>query len=326
MKLAATLLSFTALLAITGCGKRAKGPDWAISAPPGVTMALSGQAGWVIQQQDLQKALEHYPMANQALDVFLKRARINPQGETGRITFYAMNLPLKLEGQVPTLSGSNFLIQLGGFRDPKSLLVAISEAFPTEGTLQTPKGDLPLHVLFDYNQFHMRLVFDSEDRIWIGDLAALGHIGQRPAPTQATLRATEWIDAQAPIQGLVRTEGLLKEAAQRLPVEIAKELPAGIEVLAWSVSPSPAKDAPHQFALVLTGTPEGVQQASPWVQRLVALMGALPNAPSRPADVLEERTRVGLRAQLSNAQLEAVMSRLSQPGAFPSLTRPKPKP
>ncbi len=326
MKLAATFLLPAALLVVTGCAKHAKGPDWAASAPPGTVMAISGQAGWVIQRREFQSALGQFPIADQALDLFLKRARINPQGETGRITFYAMDLQIETALKSKPINGANFLLQLGGFKDPKNLLLAVTEAFPMEGTLQTPKGELPLYVLMDFNEYHLRLVFDGQGRIWIGDLAALGSLGKPQVPALAIQRAAEWIDTQAPIQGLLLPEGLLKEASEKLPKEFAKELPKGIEALAWSVTPSSAKDAPHTFALALTGNPEGIQQVSPWVQRLVAFVSSMPGAPSRATDVLEERNRVGLKAQLSSAQLEAVMSRLSQPGVFKALTAPERKP
>lgn len=331
MKLAATILLPAAFLVFLGCEKRPKGPDWAMSAPSGAVMAVSGQAGWVIQRREIQSALGHFPLADQALDLFLKRAKINPQGETGRITLYAMDLQLGASTQSQASAAGHFLLQFGGFRNPKNLLLAVSEAFPMEGTLQTPKGELPLYVILDFAkdnvQHHIRLLFDGEDRIWIGDLSALQQIAKPRTPASAAaLRASEWIDGRAPIQGLLMPEGLLKQASEKLPKEIAKELPGGIEALAWSVTPSPAKDAPHLFELALTGSREGIQQVSPWVQRLVAFLSSMPGAPSRPADVLEERTRVGLKAQLSAAQMEAVMAKLSQPGVFKALSAGEPKP
>lgn len=289
-------------------------------------MAVSGQAGWVVQRREFQNALGQFPLADQALDLFLKRARVNPQGETGRITLYAMDLQIEASLKAKSLDSANFLLQLGGFKDPKNLLLAVTEAFPMEGSLQTPKGELPLYVLMDFNQYHLRLVFDGQGRIWIGDLAALATLGKAQTPTLAVQRAAEWIDGQAPIQGLLIPEALLKEASQKLPKEFAKELPKGIEALTWSVTPSPVKDAPHSFALAITGSPEGIQQVSPWVQRLVALVSSMPGAPSQATDVLEERTRVGLKAQLSSAQLEAVMARLSQPGVFKAMTASERKP
>jgi hypothetical protein len=178
----------------------------------------------------------------------------------------------------------------------------------------------------DYNQFHMRLVLDEQDRLWIGELSALNALGKIRPPASPALRATEWIDGRAPLQGLLLPENLLKQASEKLPQEFAKELPKGIQALAWSVSPGASKDAPHAFMLAVTGSPESIQQLSPWVQRLVAFISNMPGAPAHPADVLEERTRVGLKAQLNAAQLEAVMSRISQPGVFKSLLPPEGKP
>jgi hypothetical protein len=327
MKTAAKILLPAVLLALTACGpKRPKGPDWALSAPPGTVMAVSGQAGWVIQQRELQSLLGRFPLAEQTLDLFLKRARINPQGETGRISLFVMDLQLDASKPQGGIESSNFLLQLGGFRDPKNLLIAVTEAFPMEGTLQVGKRELPLYVLFDFNQFHMRLLFDEQDRIWIGDLPALASLGREKAKNPMALRATEWIDGRAPVQGLLFPENLLKQASEKLPKAFAMELPKGIQALAWSVSPGAGKDASHLFELAITGSPEGIQQVSPWVQRLVAFLSSMPGAPSRPADVLEERNRVGLRAHLSSAQLEAVMARIAQPGLFKAFNAQERKP
>lgn len=320
MKSAATLILSAALLALTACGsKRPKSPDWALSAPPGTVMAVSGQAGWVVQQRELQNLLGRFPLAEQTLDLFLKRAHINPQGETGRISLFVMDLKLDSAQPQGGVESSNFLLQLGGFRDPKNLLLAVTEAFPMEGTLQVGKRELPLYVLLDFNEFHMRLLFDEQDRIWIGDLSALVSLGREKTMPPSALRATEWIDGRAPVQGLLFPENLLKQASEKLPKAFATELPKGIQAMAWSVTPGSSKEASHQFELAITGSPEGIQQVSPWVQRLVAFISNMPGAPSRPADVLEERNRIGLRAHLSSAQLEAVMTRIAQPGLFKNL-------
>jgi len=327
MRTAAKIMLSASLLALAACGpKRSKGPDWATSAPAGTVMAVSGQAGWVVQQRELQSILGRYPLAERTLDLFLKRARINPQGETGRISLYVMDLQLDASRPQGGIESSNFLLQLGAFRDPKNLLLAVTEAFPMEGTLQVGKHEFPLYVLLDFNQFHMRMILDEQDRIWIGDLSALATLGRHQPLDSPSLRAAEWINGQAPVQGLLLPENLLKQAAEKLPQEFAKELPKGIQALAWSVTPSPAKEAPHVFEMAITGTPEGIQQLSPWVQRLVAFISSMPGAPSHPADVFEEKTRVGLRAQLSSSQLEAVMARIAQPGLFKVSRGKDPKP
>lgn len=326
MKSAASLLFPAVLLALTGCGpKRAKGPDWVLSAPAGTVMAVSGEASWVVQQQQFQSLLGRFPVAEQALDLFLKRARINPEGETGRISFFVMDL--KLDAKLPQggIQSSNFLLQLGSFRDPKNLLMSVAETFPMEGTLQVGGRELPLYVLLDFNQVHLRLLVDEKDRIWIGDLAALASLGHAPLTDSPTLRAAQWINGRAPLQGLLLPEGLLKEASDKLPGTFAKELPKGIQALAWSVTPSTSKEAPHIFEMSISGTPEGVHQVSPWVQRLVAFLGSMPGAPAQSAEVLEEKRRIGLRAHLSQAQLEAVMARIAQPGLFKGLPAAGPK-
>lgn len=317
MKTAAKFILSVTLLALLGCGiRKSKGPDWATSAPTGTVMAVSSQASWVVQRQEFQNFLGQFPIAERTLDLFLKRAHINPTEETGRVSFYVMDLKLNADQLKTGVDGSSFLIQLGGFREPKNLLMAITEAFPMEGSLLVGKRELPLYVLLDYNQFHMRLIFDEQDRIWIGDISALAALGRTPTLSSPAQRAAEWINGRAPIQGMVLPEQLLEQASQKLPKEFAKEMPKGIQALAWSVTPSAAKDAPHSLELAITGTPEGIQQISPWIQRLVALVSNMPGAPSHPADVLEENGRIGLKAQLNASQLETVMSRISQPGLF----------
>ncbi len=318
MRIPTTLILSTTLLVLAGCGtRRHKGPDWALSAPDGTVMAISTQAGWAIQQKEFQGLLGRFPVAEQALDLFLKRAHVNPAGETGRISLYVTDLHINTTLPRAGVESSSFLLQMGGFRDPKSLLLAVTEAFPLEGSLQVGKRELPLYVILDYNQHHMRLLFDDQGRIWIGELSVLASLGKVSAPATPTLRAIEWINPQAPVQGLLLPESLLRKA----PQGFTKELPKGIQALAWSVTPGSTKDSPHAFELAITGTPEGVQQVSPWIQRLVAFISSMPGAPSRPADVLEEKTRVGLRAQLNASQLEAVMARISQPGIFKSAER-----
>lgn len=311
LALSSSAFACVAIIATQGCQPRHRGADWVVGAPQGTVIALSGQAGWMIQRPEFQGALHEFPLAEQALDLFLKRAHIDPASETGRLTFYAMDLYAK-----SSIQGSNFLLQLSHFKDPKNLMVAVTEAFPMEGSLQTTKGELPLHVLFDYNTIHVRMAFDTEGNVWIGDLAALGRLNQPRAASPATVRASQWIDAQAPFQGLLLTEDLMKNLSADLDKhslrEISKDLPKGIEALAWSVAPAASKEAPHQFSLALAGTPEGISQVSPWMHRLVAMIGALPGGSSRPADLLEERTRAGLKVQLTQAQLELVMSRFLQ--------------
>ncbi len=326
MKTAATIILSATLLALLGCGARKpKGPDWATSAPAGTVMAVSSQASWVVQRQEFQTFLGQFPIAERTLDLFLKRARINPAEETGRVSFFVMDLKLSPDQLKAGVDRSSFLIQLGGFREPKNLLMAITEAFPMEGSLVVGKQELPLYVLLDYNQFHMRLIFDEQDRIWIGDISALASLGRTATLSSPAQRAAQWINGRAPIQGLVLPEQLLEQASQKLPKEFAKEMPQGIQALAWSVTPSPAKDAPHSLELAVTGTPEGIRQISPWIQRLVALVSNMPGAPSHPADVLEEKTRIGLKAQLNTSQLETVMSRISQPGLFKGTASEEPK-
>ena len=302
--------------AILGCHPRqAKAPDWVLTAPASTVMAVSGQAGWVLEQPQFQTFLERYPLADQTLDLFLKRAHINPHQETGRITFYVLNLPVLGNPGGVKPDSSDFLIQLGGFQDSGALQVAISDAFPAEGSLPIEGRELPLYVVLDLNQYHIRVVTDSAGRVWLGDLGALARLGSgRLPPRNPVALSAEWVNGNAPFQGYLRPQGILAAASSHLPAERARNLPQGIESLAWSVTPGTGKDQLHRFELAITGSKEGVLQVAPWLQRFVAAATAMQGAPSQPPEILQETRRIGLRAQLTQNQVNTALSKLSQPG------------
>lgn len=306
------------LMAVLAMGCRAKHPRvpaWVASAPARSQMALSGQAGWLLEQPQFQKLIAQYPLAEQSLDLFLKKARINPHDETGRMTFYAMDLKLEkgspnVESQAP-----NFLLQFGGFKDPKALQWAIAESFPPEGALQIKGLEMPLHVVMDYNQLHIRVLVDQAGNLWLGDLSALTALesaGQLP-PRHPVIAAASWINGAAPIQGFLRPQDILKDLSGRLPGDLAKELPQGIDCLAWSVTPGTGPNALHRLEIAITGTREGILQVTPWLQRLVAVANSVQTPSSQAPELLQETTRAGLRCQLTQEQLNMVFSKLAQP-------------
>jgi hypothetical protein len=299
------------LVATVGCrSRRGAAPDWVQSSPAGTVMGLSGQTGWVIRQPAFQKAIGQYPLAEQVLELFLRKARINPLDESGRITFYLLGGPA---GARPD-PASSFLIQLGGFKSPAALMGALTEAFPPEGSLPLGKENLPLFVVMDVNQVHVRAATDGQGRIWLGDLTALTRIRQGDPGMAKPLEACgEWINLEAPIQCYLRPEALLRGGMVQLPPNITGELPRGIEALAWSVTPGKGPEPLHRLELAMVGSPEGIQKVTPWLHRFVAMATALPGAPSQSPEILQERGRVGLRCQLTEAQLEGAMSRLNQP-------------
>ena len=61
------------------------------------------------------------------------------------------------------------------------------------------------------------------------------------------------------------------------------------------------------------GSRAAIQQALPWLQRMAAAVTAMPGAPAQAPEFLQEARRLGLRCQLTQAQVDLVMARLNQP-------------
>lgn len=316
------------LVLLPGCrGHRSAAPDWARSAPAGTTVAFSGEAGWILDRPDFQEALRRFPLAEQSLDLFLKKAGIAPKQDKGRISVYVLDLKLEPKGEKPAVQIPRFLIQLAGFQDHEALQRAVVESFPGEGSLAVGGREWPLHVILDVNQWHIRALLDGEGRVWLGDLASLAALSGSRRPDPALVAATAWVDRRAELQGFLRPEPLLKGAEAALPQEAQALLPRDLDALAWSVSPGEHPEAPFRFALSVTGSREGIQRAAPWIQRFVAVAGATQGSTVPSADMIEEPTRVGFRAQLTGSQLEAVLARLAAPHfRFGSAPEPSRKP
>lgn len=292
--------------------KGSKAPGWVQAAPAQTTMAFSVQAGWVLDQQNLQSLITKFPLADQMLDLFLKKARINPHEETGRVTFYVLDLPRKDQLDLAQAT-ANLLVLLDGFKDPVAIQAAVLEAFPQEGSMSLHAKDCPLHVLMDVNQVHLRAAIEPGGRIWLGDLSALARMGGQGAlKRELSLKAAEWIDARAPFQGLVQAEPLLGQLRGQVPKELGMDIPKGVDTLAWSVTPSNDPKAPHRLDLALTGSPEAIVQVSPWLQRIGALASAAGPGAAQPPEIVCERTRAGLRASMTQDQLNTVLSKLGQ--------------
>lgn len=320
------------LVVLPGCrSKGSKAPSWMQATPVGCSMAVSGQIGWLLENPEFQAVVARFPAAEQTLDLFLKKAKINPEGETGRITFFVFDIP-KGKGNPEDLA-ADFLLQFDGFKDPRALQMALAESFPPEGSLVLDKRDCPLYVMVDINKSKIRAVVDPQERILIGDLRALGRrasqgtLSQGPDASNA-LGAGEWIDATAPIAGYVNPEMLRAGLGSKLPGELAKEFPKGLTSLVWSVTP--AKDlkdpkAPHRLELAVGGSPEGINQASHWIQRLVAAASQLGAQQQLAPLLLQEKTRVGVRYSASNEQLNAILGSFGQPWTFVAPGKKLPK-
>jgi len=313
---------------VVGCRPhQSQTPPWALAAPTRCEAAVSGQASWLLEQPQFQAQLAKFPMAEQSLDLFLKKAHISPHGETGRVSLFAMDPILDLVGRKASPQPSSFLLQFQGFRDPKSLQVAVAESFPIEGSLKIQGNDLPLHVVLDFNQAHIRILTDLEGNLWLGDLAALTSLGVAgPLPKRhPILSATSWIDGTAPLQGFVRPEAMLKDLSGRLPADITRELPQGIDCLAWSVSPTRGDQTLYAVQISITGTAQGIQQATPWMQRVVAIATSIRTGTAAPPELMQERNRAVLRCQLSWEQVTQVLSKLAQPNLLPNPGKKTPR-
>ena len=325
-------LATVVLALLPGCrAKGSRAPSWLQSAPVNCSMAISGQVGWLLENPEFQAAITRLPVAEQTLDLFLKKAKIHPEGETGRITFFLFDIP-KDKGNPEDLA-ADFLLQFDGFKDPRALQMALAESFPPEGSLVLDKKDCPLFVMLDINKVKIRALVDPQQRILIGDLRALGRratqgtIAQGPKASNA-LGAGEWIDATAPIAGYINPDALLAGFGNKLPGEVAKEFPKGLESLVWSVTP--AKDpkdpkAPHRLELAVGGSPEGINQASHWIQRLVAAASQLGVQQQLAPVLMQEKTRVGVRYSASNEQINAILSSFGQPWTFVDRGKKTPK-
>lgn len=313
MNLAAVALGLgiAAALLAPACRPKAAAPAWILAAPGGSQMALSGRLGWLAQDPSFRKLLEKSPEAEQALDLFLQRARIDPATDPGRLTLHLLDAP---DESRPT---KGFLLALDQFKDPKGLQATLASSFPPEGTLRWNGQDCPLHVILDVDspkvKAHLRALGDPAGRIWIGDLdtltrAANGAFG--PAP--ALLKAAAWITPAAPLQGFLQPEALLQTWRQKAQEELSLDLPKGIGFLVWSVTPPAQADKPYAFELALSGEEAGIAQAAPWMQRLAAVAGSVQTGQAPPPEIQSGKDWVSLRMRLTGAQLEQVLGKLGQ--------------
>lgn len=326
----APFLLLPLLLAPLGCKPKApQGTPWIRTAPAGTQVALSGRAGWVLDNRQFQSLVTRNPLAEQVLELFLKQARIAPKVDKGRISFYILDLPKEAKDLESTVD--SFLIQLGGFSDPLALQAAMANAFPPEGTLAVGGKEFPLHVVLDYNQVHIRALADAEGHIWLGELRALAALGTRGslAKGHPILRASAWTSGDAALQGFILPEGfraqLKNDKGVASPRDLARELPPGIEGLAWSLQPGEGKNAVHLVELSVVGTPAAISQITPWLQRIGALASTQQDGGAQPPELMQEATRAGLRCQLSDAQVAQLFSKLNQPNfKFSGPEGPKP--
>ena len=305
------ILARTLLLCLTllGCeARRAPEPDWVASAPAAAVMAVSFRADWAMEQPRLRTLLERFPMAGRALDLFMTRARINLSQETGRLTVYLLN-PVPATSAHGAPLPPSFLIQLGGLRDPGGLQVAIADGFPADAL--AAGRDFPRFVVLDLGHYHIRALADGAGRIWLGDQEALARMD--PGHSQAQGDSAAWINPAAAIQGFIRPGDLLDSFAPGMPGELARNLPRGIESVAWGVSPGPARETRNGFELSLAGNGQAIQRMQPWMQRFLSALSAMQGLPGQGQEILQEGARVSLRCKLTQEQLDVAMARLDLP-------------
>jgi hypothetical protein len=251
-----------------------------------------------------REAITKFPQFDQALELFLDRAKIDPTSETGRVSAYFMGRPTKMapatSDDLAALAQMTF-IQIAGFRDPKAIERLVLETFPPEGSLSVGGREYPLFVVFDLNDFHLRVFSDNEGRLWIGDMAALKELAKRRSfgENSPVARATEWVSRAGAIQGFIQPELLPSDMMKN----IAKVVPDGIKGVAWSISPPETGGQTVELDLVVTGAEDAISQLKPWMQRLIAMASTLGGEGGRPPDTVQENNRMGIRCQFNKDQL-----------------------
>jgi len=303
------------------CRPKARVAPWIQAAPGDSLAAVSGGAGWMLTHKNVQSLVAREPMVERALEIFLQKAHINPRTETGRVTFHVVGVPKQGEANLQK-SLEHVLIQLNQFKDPAALVSALAESFPQEGSLHLQGRDWPLHVILDMEsggtKAHIRAASDEKGQVWIGSLEALTRMAAREglgARPDAVL-AAEWINSRAPFQGYLQPEAILAGLKQNLAGNnsLIKDMPEGVTALFWSITPGGDGDQPIHFELALAGDPKGINQVTPWLQRLMAAANAVQSGSGAAPELMQEKRRVGLRCTLTDEQLKLVMEKLGQPG------------
>ena len=307
----ALALSLGVAVLAPACRRAPSGPPWIQASPRGSQMAVSGRLGWLAQDPSFRKLLAQSPEAEQALDLFLQRAHINPATDTGRLTLHLLGTP---DESHPT---HGFLLALDQFQDPKALQLALASSFPPEGTLRWNGTDCPLHVILDVDssklKAHLRALGDPSGRIWIGDLDTLTQVANGAfGPSPELARAAAWITPSAPLQGFLRPEELMKTWRSKAKDNFSLDLPQGIAHLVWSVSPPAQPDKPFVFELALSGEEVGIAQAAPWMQRLAAMAGSVQSGQAPPPEIQSGKDWVSLRMHLTGPQVKQVLEKLGQ--------------
>ncbi len=332
--LLACLILVTSLLVPACRSKGERQPTWVTTAPGDAVFAFSGSLGWALQQPSFQSTLHKVPALEQVLELFLKQARINPATESGRVSLFVLSgiKDLDLKNPNPEDLAKNVILALSDFKDPKSLMTAMAEAFPPEGSLMVKGREYPLHVILDINTWHARALLDDRGQVWLGELTTLSRLTKSSSLPKPLGAATAWLSKASAFQGFMSMDLIskqmndLKQAIGKDRNPLALELPHGIEALAFSVSPLPGRQDAHRFELILTGTPEGIHDTGPWVNRLMGGASSLGGGAGLPApELVQEKTRIAMRCPMTVEQIDALLNRLGsqfKPGMSPAPKTP----
>jgi hypothetical protein len=314
------MMTFALLTMIAvGCRDiRPKAQDWVASAPVKTTIGVSCNLGWILEMPDFRKFIAGHPMFDAALELFLDSAKIDPAYETGRLTAYVLKLP-NTSNSTPSVDDLRemMLIQVAGFREPKAIQRIITETFSPEGSLKLGGREYPLFVVIDINNVKIRIVTDSDGRVWIGDLAVLQEMAKKQGVMRENshvLRASEWLPPSGVIQGFLQPELIPKESFK----DLAGMIPAGIKGLAWSASPSQRDEQIIGLNLVITGTEAAVNEIKPWMQRVFAMAASLADGDTTvQPETIQEKNRMGIRCQFSQSQLGSALDFMNLKGIIP---------
>ncbi|MCL1892902.1 MAG: hypothetical protein FWG02_01530 [Holophagaceae bacterium] len=295
-------------VAIVSCrDMQPKAQDWVVSAPEKTAVGVSCHLGWILERPDLRKLIANHPLFDQALELFLDRAQIDPSSETGRVSAYVIKIPdINSTNQSADSLRDMALIQIAGFRDPKAIQRVVVESFPPEGSLKIGNREYPLFVVLDFNRVQARIFSDSDGRLWIGDLSGLQELARRRnlGEGSSISQAFEWVAPAGVLQGFVQPELIPRDTFSGFS-DFALE---GIHGLAWAVSPSKKDEKLIDLDLVVTGTGESISKLKPWMQRLIALASSLSGNGARQPDTIQENNRLGIRCQFQQDQLGNALS------------------
>jgi len=312
-----TLFVLFAVISV-GCRDiRPKTQDWVASAPEKTAIGVSCHLGWILEMPDFRNFIAKYPLYDNALELFLDNAKIDPTSETGRLSVYVLKLPN------PNAAATSIddlremlLIQMAGFREPKAIQRVIMDNFSPEGSLKLGGREYPLFVVLDINNVKIRIVSDNDGRVWMGDITALQETAKKRGVGSSGYisHASEWIPSSAAIQGFVQPEYISKDIFK----DFAEVIPPGVRGLAWSVSPSQNNNQIVNLNLAITGTDAAVNKIKPWMQRIFAMASSLANGDGAgQPETVQESNRMGIRCQFEQSQLRQVLNSLNLNGIVP---------